>query len=145
MPSFGCLGRSDDICHGGSLWPSTLGNRPGVYCLANPWRWRVHGMCYPGPGASRNGIIFFPGWWHPWCWRGCVRRQDEHPWRTKGKRLCGSIRKPSDTIPGDITSINQMVSVQPGIISQVTVSLTHARFWAATIFWTNTQITSMPT
>ena len=30
--------------------------------------------------------------------------------------------------------IEQMLSVQPGLITQVTGSLTHTRFWAATVF-----------
>ena len=81
VPLFGRLGLSDDIGHGGSLWPSMLGNGPGVCCLVHPWRWRVHGMCYPVPGALQNRLICFPGWWHPWCWQVWVRRWYEHPWK----------------------------------------------------------------
>ena len=32
------------------------------------------------------------------------------PWRTKGNQLGGTIKKPSETIPGAMTSIDQMVS-----------------------------------
>ena len=32
-----------------------------------------------------------------------------------------------------MASIEQMVSVRPGLIPQVTGALTHARFWAATV------------
>ena len=53
------LGWSDDIGHVGSLLPSTPVNRPRVCCLFHPCRWRVHGICYPEHGASRNGLIFF--------------------------------------------------------------------------------------
>ena len=55
-------------------------------------------------------------------------------WRTKGKHSGGSIRKPSETIPGAMTSIDLIVSDQPGLIPRVTVALTHARFWASIIF-----------
>ena len=56
------------------------------------------------------------------------------PWRTNGKQPGGSTRKTSDTSPGAMTSIDQMVSAQPGLITQVTGDLTHARFWSATVF-----------
>ena len=45
-----------------------------------------------------------------------------------------SIRKPSETRPGAVTSIDQMVSAQPGIIPQVTGCLTHVIFWESTVF-----------
>ena len=53
---------------------------------------------------------------------------------TKGKHSRRSIRNPSETRPGDMNSIDQMVSAQPGIIPQVTGDLTHARFLAETVF-----------
>jgi hypothetical protein len=36
-------------------------------------------------------------------------------WRSKNK-ACGSIRRASETQPGDGTSVDQIVSVQPGLI-----------------------------
>ena len=56
------------------------------------------------------------------------------PWRIKGKRSVRSISKPSKTRPVYLTSIYQMFSAQPGIIPQVTGSLTHASFWATTVY-----------
>ena len=50
------------------------------------------------------------------------------PWRTKGKHLGGSTRRPSDTTPVAMTSIDQMVSAKPGLTPQVTGFLTHAIF-----------------
>ena len=61
-------------------------------------------------------------------------RYHRRPWRTKSKCLSRSIIKPSETRPGSMTSIDQMVSSQPRFTPQVTVSLTHARFWEANIF-----------
>ena len=42
--------------------------------------------------------------------------------------------KPLETIPGAMTSIDQMVFYPPGLIPQSTRAITHTRFWAATIF-----------
>ena len=39
-----------------------------------------------------------------------------------------------DNRPGAMTSVDQSVSDQPGIIPQVTGALTHARLWSATVF-----------
>ena len=44
-----------------------------------------------------------------------------------------------------MTSINNMISAQHGLIPQVTGYLTHARFWVATYFLNTTQITATPT
>ena len=55
-------------------------------------------------------------------------------WKNKAKHSGGFIRKPSNTRPGYMTSIDQMVFAQPGLITQVTGSLTHARLWEATVF-----------
>ena len=55
---------------------------------------------------------------------------DSHkgPCRTKGKLSGGPIRKSSETRPGAMISIDQIVSSQPGIINQFTGALTHTRF-----------------
>ena len=55
-------------------------------------------------------------------------------WREKSKHSGGSIRNPSETRPMTMTSIDQVVSSQPGIIPQVAWDLTHSRFCAAAIF-----------
>ena len=54
-------------------------------------------------------------------------------WRTKVKHSSLAIRKPSETRPGAMTSIDQMVSSQLGLIIQVIGDPNHARFWAATV------------
>ena len=41
--------------------------------------------------------------------------------------------KPLETIPGAMTSIDNMVSVQPGLITQVTGTITHTILRVATI------------
>ena len=46
-----------------------------------------------------------------------------HAWRTKGEKL-GSIRKYSDYKPGSSVSIVQLLSIQPGLVSQVSGKLT---------------------
>ena len=55
-------------------------------------------------------------------------------WRTKGKRSYRLFSKPSETRPGAMTSIDHMVSAQPGIILQFTGDLTHSRLWSSTVF-----------
>ena len=61
-------------------------------------------------------------------------KSHRRPWMTKLKCSGGYIRKPSDTRPVAMTSIYQMVYVKPGLTPQVTVSLTHERFWSVTVF-----------
>ena len=56
------------------------------------------------------------------CQFGCAHRR---PWR-KGKKK-GSIRKKDQTVPGDATSMDQIVSSQPGIIPQMPGFLTSNR------------------
>jgi len=55
------------------------------------------------------------------------------PWRTKGSPG-GSIRKASEQNPGDGTSVDQIVSAQPGLVPQMAGALTSDRIWGATIF-----------
>ena len=55
------------------------------------------------------------------------------PWRTKGKKS-GSIRKDDQVKPGDGTSVDQIVSAQPGLIPQMAGFLTSDRIWGATTF-----------
>ena len=55
-------------------------------------------------------------------------KSHKRPWRTKGKLSGRSISNPLETRPGSMTSIYQMVSSQPRLISQVTGDITHTRF-----------------
>ena len=55
-------------------------------------------------------------------------------WRNKGKNKGGSIRNPSDKKPGAMTSAEQMISNQLGIVPSVTRLLIHTRFWESTVF-----------
>ena len=55
-------------------------------------------------------------------------------WRTKENDSCLLIRKPPETITEDMTSVEQTISDQPGLITQVIGALTHGKLWAATIF-----------
>jgi len=63
------------------------------------------------------------------CMFGTAHRK---PWRSKGEK--GSIRKPTDNVPGKCVSIDQMISAQPGLIPQMAGFLTNLRIWGATIF-----------
>ena len=54
--------------------------------------------------------------------------------RTKAKHSGGSISNPLETITRYMTSIDQMISSQPGIIPQSIGSITHAVLWEATVF-----------
>ena len=58
------------------------------------------------------------------------------PWRTRSSKNKEpkKIRRDTDVQPGAGTSCDHLISAQPGLISQVTGTLTHARYWAATIF-----------
>ena len=58
----------------------------------------------------------------------------KRPWRIKGKYSGVYISKTLEIRPGATTSINQMISDQPGIIPQVTGVIIHSRLWAATVF-----------
>ena len=53
------------------------------------------------------------------------------PWRVKGKRS-GSIRRDNEVNPGNGTSIDQIISSQPGLIPQMSGFLTGERIWGAT-------------
>ena len=55
------------------------------------------------------------------------------PWRAKNK-VGGSIRRASKTQPGDGTSVDQIVSAQPGLIPQMAGFLTSDRIWGTTNF-----------
>jgi hypothetical protein len=55
------------------------------------------------------------------------------PWHRKG-RASGSIRKPTKVQPGDGTSVDQIVSAQPGLIPQMAGFPTSDRIWGTTIF-----------
>ena len=68
------------------------------------------------------------------CAAWIFEKSHKSPWSTQGKFSVGSIRKTSETRPEAMTLIDQMVSPQPGIIPQVTKTLTHSGFWAATVF-----------
>ncbi len=54
-------------------------------------------------------------------------------WRTKGQ-AGGSIRSNSEVKPGDGVSTDQLVSAQPGLVPQMSGSLTAARITGATVF-----------
>ena len=56
------------------------------------------------------------------------------PWSTKVKFSGGSIRNTLDIRPRAMKYIDQIISAQLGIISQVIGVLTHARFWVSTVF-----------
>ena len=64
----------------------------------------------------------------------CQFGQAHHrPWRRKGK-ASGSIRKPNKVQPGDGTSVDQIVSAQPGLIPQMAGFPTSDRIWGKTNF-----------
>jgi hypothetical protein len=54
------------------------------------------------------------------------------PWHSKGSSK--SIRKDTDDAPGKCVSMDQLVSVQPGLVPQMLGFLTNLRIWGATIF-----------
>ena len=68
----------------------------------------------------------------PTCMSCVFGMAHKRPWRSKGAP--GSIRKESETEPGDCISIDQLVSAQPGLIPQMSGFLTNLRLWGATIF-----------
>jgi hypothetical protein len=59
------------------------------------------------------------------------------PWHTKGKDS-GSIHCPTETEPGDGTSVNQIVSAQPGLIPQMSGFPTSDCIWGTTSFCDHT-------
>ena len=65
------------------------------------------------------------------CQFGTAHRR---PWRVKGKKS-GSIRKENEVEPGDGTSIDQIVSAQPGLIPQMSGFRTNERLWGTTTYY----------
>ena len=56
------------------------------------------------------------------------------PWRVKGTESKKSIRSPRENKPGDVVSVDQIISAQPGLIPQMTGALTKERIWGCTTF-----------
>ena len=56
------------------------------------------------------------------------------PWRTKGK-TSGSIFTADHVEPGDGASMDQIVSAQPGLITQMSGFLTSRSIWGCTMFY----------
>ena len=73
-------------------------------------------------------FIFFP------CVDCIFGKPHNRPWRTKVSNSGVPIRKPSETRPGSMTSVDQMIYVQPGLISQINGALTHVRLITYTVF-----------
>ena len=69
----------------------------------------------------------------PKCASCAFGKAHKRPWRTKGKKS-GSIRREDELAAGDGVSVNQLVSAQPGLIPQVSGTLTSARIMGATVF-----------
>ena len=68
----------------------------------------------------------------PVCMSCLFGRSHLQTWRFK--KTPGTIRKESETEPGDFVSIDQVVSAQPGLISQISGYLTNMRIWGAKVF-----------
>jgi hypothetical protein len=63
----------------------------------------------------------------------CIFGTAHHkPWHSKG--LKGSIQKESDNAPRKCVSMDQLVSVQPGLIPQIAGFLTNLQIWGAAVF-----------
>jgi hypothetical protein len=69
----------------------------------------------------------------PKCASCAFGKAHKRPWRTKGKKS-GSIRREDELAAGDGVSVDQLVSAQPGLIPQVSGTLTSARIMGATVF-----------
>jgi len=69
----------------------------------------------------------------PICASCCFGQAHRRPWRARGKGA-KSIRRDDDDKPGKGTSTDQMVSAQPGLVPQMSGSLTRARIWAVNVF-----------
>ncbi len=51
----------------------------------------------------------------------------------KERKSSSTIRSDSDDFPGAVTSVNQLVSDQGGMVHQTTGKLTHSRIWSAAV------------
>ena len=60
-------------------------------------------------------------------------RAHKRIWQTKGKHT-NIIRYKYDLKPGDFVSIDQIVSVQPGLVPQISGYLTSNLIWGITLF-----------
>ena len=58
------------------------------------------------------------------------------PWRSKASasNVGGSLRRDSESKPGDRIATDQIVSAQPGLVPQEKGTPTRARVWGATVF-----------
>ena len=102
------------------------------------WHNRFHHLSHLGMmRLSKAGILpasFSKMKTVPKCASCAFSKTQKRPWRTKGSPG-GSIRKDSETNPGDGVSTDQLVvSAQEGLIPQVTGTLTSARITGATVF-----------
>ena len=63
----------------------------------------------------------------------CIFGTAHHkPWHSKGFK--GSIQKESDNAPRKCVSMDQLVSVQPGLIPQIAGFLTNLQIWGTAVF-----------
>ena len=70
----------------------------------------------------------------PPLYAACIfAKAHKRAWRSK-RGIVHSIRSPQQTLPGDGTSYDHIISKQPSLIPQVKGSLTHRRYQGATIF-----------
>lgn len=95
--------------------------------------YRMHKLVKYGILPKRFIKIFDKGHSNLVCVSCQFGKQHRKPWRTKGSPG-GSIRKDTQTKPGDGTSVDQIVSAQPGLVPQMSGALTSDRIWGATIF-----------
>ena len=73
----------------------------------------------------------------------CVSCLFRKPWRSKRAkdREQATLQEAKITKPGQVVSVDQIVSAQPGLLPQEKGQLTHARVWGCTVFVVHSQIT----
>lgn len=92
--------------------------------------WRIFLLCEAGYLPKR--LLKCKGK-EPLCVACQFGQAHRRPWRVKGKKS-GSIRDGKESKPGEGTSVDQIVSAQPGLVPIMEGDHTTDRIWGATAF-----------
>ena len=72
----------------------------------------------------------------PPCVSCLLGQAHQRPWKFKQTKegTSSSLRSEAPSKPGDTIGVDQLISAQPGLVSQQRGNPTRARIWAATVF-----------
>ena len=107
------------------MWPPSSSNITSSSDTARPRKYRLW-----------QGKVSCPrGWRHatfPYAQHANTAKRQRRPWRQKTVRNRETGHQP--TAPGEVVSVDQMISATPGLIAQMSGFLTKDRYTCATVF-----------